>query len=62
MLGAAVIAVAALQLVSVNSAEVVQGNDHSIQGDISRHGRYVAFESLATNLSPRARRWPSEHV
>ena len=40
------LAAVALELVSVNSAEV-QANGHSIRGDISRDGRFVAFDSLA---------------
>jgi Tol biopolymer transport system component len=50
-----------LQLVSVNSAEI-QANGHSIQGDISRDGRFVAFHSLAKNLSRRARGFAPQHV
>jgi len=37
------------ELVSVDSAGV-QGNGYSINGSISADGRYVAFESIATNL------------
>jgi len=50
-----------LQLVSVNSSEV-QANAHSIHGDISGGGRLVVFDSLATNLSDRARRGNPQHV
>jgi Tol biopolymer transport system component len=60
MVGLALVAVM-LQLVSVNSAEV-QANGHSIRGDISRDGRFVVFDSLAKNLSRRARGPAPEHV
>jgi hypothetical protein len=52
---------AALQLVSVSSAEV-QANGHSVGADISHDGRLVAFHSLATNLSRRARGSSPQHV
>lgn len=39
------------ELVSRNSAGAV-GNDLSSRSSISRNGRYVAFSSLASNLSP----------
>ncbi len=60
MFGLALVAVA-VQLVSVSSGEV-QANGHSIGGDISRNGRLVVFHSLATNLSPRARRGSPQHL
>jgi Tol biopolymer transport system component len=60
VLGLALVAVT-LQLVSVNSAEV-QADGHSIRGDISRNGRLVVFDSLAKNLSRRARGVAPEHV
>lgn len=56
-----VVAAVVLQLVSVSSSEV-QANGHSIQADISRDGRLVAFHSLATNLSDRARGSSPQHV
>jgi hypothetical protein len=54
MIGVAVVAVAALQLVNVSSQEI-QADGHSIQADISRDGRFVVFDSLAGNLSTPAR-------
>jgi Tol biopolymer transport system component len=60
VLGLALVAVV-LQLVSVSSAEV-QADGHSIRGDISRNGRLVVFDSLARNLSRRARGAAPEHV
>jgi hypothetical protein len=58
--GPALLAVV-VHLVSVGSGEV-QANGHSIGGDISRNGRLVVFDSLATNLSRRARRGHAQHV
>jgi TolB protein len=58
--GPALLAVV-VHLVSVSSGEV-QANSHSIGGDISRNGRLVVFDSLATNLSRRARSGHAQHV
>jgi len=60
VVGLAAVAVV-LQLVSVNSAEM-QANGHSMRGDISRTGRFVVFDSLARNLSRRARGFAPQHV
>ena len=42
------------ELASVNSREV-QANDHATYADVSATGRWVAFDSAASNLSPRVR-------
>ena len=55
------VAAVALQLVSVSSGEV-QADGHSIHADLSRDGRLVVFDSLAKNLSPRARGLFPQHV
>lgn len=58
---ALVLVAVVIQLVSVNSAGV-QADGHSFRGDISRTGRFVVFDSLAKNLSRRARGPAPEHV
>jgi Tol biopolymer transport system component len=53
MLSVAALAAVTLQLVNV-STDGVQARGHSIHADVSRDGRLVVFDSLSTNLSPRA--------
>jgi hypothetical protein len=60
-MAALAVAAVALQLVSVSSGEV-QADGHSIHADLSRDGRLVVFDSLAKNLSPRARGLFPQHV
>jgi hypothetical protein len=53
MVGVAAVAAVTLQLMNVNSHEV-QADGHSLHADVSRDGRLVVFDSLATNLSAQA--------
>ena len=55
------VAAVALSLVNVSSAEV-QADDHSFYAEPSRDGQLVVFESLAANLSPRAKGRNPQHV
>jgi hypothetical protein len=55
------VAAVALSLVSVSSGEV-QADGHSIHADVSRDGRLVVFDSLAKNLSRRAKGPSPQHV
>jgi hypothetical protein len=53
MVGVAAVAAVSLQLMNVSSQEV-QADGHSLHADVSRNGRLVVFDSLATNLSAQA--------
>jgi Tol biopolymer transport system component len=61
MIGLLALGAAALQLVNVSTDEV-QADGHSIHADISRNGRLVVFDSLASNLAAAPQRPDDQEV